>query len=63
MVKTSLNRLPYLSKVKGNYSVENLVGIKTTKLNDKKDELQNSNEKIIENLLKFIENQENKALS
>jgi len=63
VVKTSLNRLPYLSKVKGNYSVENLVGIKTTKLNDKKDELQNSNEKIIENLFKFIENQENKALS
>jgi hypothetical protein len=63
VVKTSLNRLPYLTKDRGFYSVENLAGIKTTKLNDKKEAIQNSNEKIIENLFNFIEKQENKVLS
>jgi len=63
VVKTSLNRLPFLTKIKGAYSVKNLVGIKSTQLNDKKNALQDSNEKIIENLFKFIEKQEDKALN
>lgn len=63
VIKTSLNRLPFLSKLNGIYSVENLAEIKSKQLNNKKDSIQESNEKIIGNLFNFIENQENKILS
>tara|TARA_R110002033_G_scaffold125405_1_gene167515 strand:- start:26 stop:2107 length:2082 start_codon:yes stop_codon:yes gene_type:complete len=63
VIKTSLNRLPFLSKSNGIYSVENLAEIKSKQINNKKDSIQESNEKIIGNLFKFIESQDNKTLS
>lgn len=55
VVKPSLKRLNFLTKVHGNYSVNNLSELQTSNINEKKEKIQENNEKIIRELFEFIE--------
>jgi uncharacterized membrane protein (DUF485 family) len=62
VVKSSLNRLKFLSKNQGIYIVDNLKTVKSNNLNLKKESIQKSNEDIIDELFKFIEQHTKKTL-
>jgi hypothetical protein len=63
VVKSSLNRLKFLSKNQGIYIVDNLKSVKSNNLNLKKESIQKSNEEIIDELFKFIEQHSEKTLN
>ena len=63
VVRTSLNRLNFLSKKDGIYFAENIAGLKSSNVNDKKETIQKNNDEIIEKLFLFIEKQIKRELT
>lgn len=63
VVKSSLNRLKFLTKSQGIYSVNNISSLKSNNLNSKKDSIQEGNEEMINHLFEFVKNQTGKELS
>ena len=57
VVKTSLNRIENISKAYGVYSVESIVELKHKEVEEEKNKVQATNDKIIERLFDFIETQ------
>ena len=62
IIKTSLKRLRYLNKASGIYTVDNFQDLKKTNINQRREHIQKSNDKIINEIYIYIEKQLNKKL-
>jgi hypothetical protein len=55
VVRTSINRIKSINRIDGIYTLKNLSDLKSKNVNVKKEQIQNSNDRIIESLFNYIE--------
>jgi hypothetical protein len=63
VVRTSLNRIESLNKESGIYSIGNLTELKSQSIDQKKAEIQDNNNLIIESLFEYVENHKGSKLT
>ena len=63
VVRTSINRIKSINRIDGIYTLDNLSDLKSKNVNVKKEQIQNSNDIIIESLFNYIEKHLDKELS
>jgi len=63
VVRTSINRIKSINRIDGIYSLDNLSDLKSKNVNVKKEQIQVSNDKIIESLFIYIEKHLDRELS